>query len=614
MQPIDNVLARLDYEEAGENQWNASCPCRNDDDNPSLRVSVGEQGQVLMNCRRGGGCDLGQICEAIQVDVKDLWPKEGERRSGKKRNKNLKQTAVYPYLDEEGSLVFQVLRYVDQDTGKKTFRQRQPDGEGGWNWATSDLDKPLYRLPHIRKAIEDDKIIYVVEGEKDVDNLVSYGFEATTNAGGASDGNKETWTHANTLSLKGARGVNIIADNDEPGKGHAAKVAKMLHAEGIPVQVFVPVGEYKDITDALEDNVPFEEALKLVGRPKDEPKESPKPQTKAVGEPLDHLIEELQRLQNLDVPPDNILGRVSSSFDHFAAEAADQFRDPGTLVEWRPFLEEKVDLSYDWVIPNLLERQERVIVVAAEGAGKTTLARQVALMSAAGIHPFKREPMNPVRTFMVDLENPDRIIRRAATKIYDKIKYYGNHEDMDAHLLLKPDGVNLLKGEDRLLIEEHVASIRPDIMFFGPLYKAFIDPGGRTAESISTEIAKFLDYLRHTYNCALWIEHHAPLGSGGTRDLRPFGSAVWSRWSEFGLALAPDPTDPELIEFRHYRGQREQREWPTICRRGTVWPFEAIEFQTFDSTIAPAGADRAYEEMSDTYLNDDFGETGELWG
>tara|TARA_R100000005_G_C4945821_1_gene168395 strand:- start:418 stop:936 length:519 start_codon:yes stop_codon:yes gene_type:complete len=148
---------------------------------------------------------------------------------------------------------------------------------------------------------------------------------------------------------------------------------------------------------------------------------------------------------------------------------------------------------------------------------------------------------------------------------------------------MKPDGVNLLKPEDRAVIEEQVAAIKPDILFFGPLYKAFLDPGGRTAESVSIEIARFLDYLRVTYDCALWIEHHAPLGSGGQRDLRPFGSAVWSRWSEFGIALAPDPTDPELIQFKHYRGQREAREWPELCKRGDTWPFEVVEFAQYQS-------------------------------
>lgn len=605
MQPIDNVLARLNYEDAGENQWNARCPCRNDDDNPSLRVGVGAQGQVLMNCRRGNGCNLDEICQSIGIEVKDLWPEEDSPRDGKKRNKNITLVATYPYQDANGELVMEVLRYVD-DKGKKTFRQRQPNPEGGWKWSTSDLDKPLYRLPQVLLAKDQGQIIYVVEGEKDVETLEKLGRVATTNPGGAGDSNQNKWTDSHTEALAGAR-VIIISDNDEPGYRHAVSVGKALKHAGSTVKLMRPVDGYKDVTDVIEAGLELKDGLQEFNQHDGSLAEQE-------ASPLDSLIEDLQRLKNSKVPHSQLLGRVSSSFDTFASDEANQYRDPGVLVEWRPFLEEQVDLSYDWVIPNLLERQERVIVVAAEGGGKSTLARQVCLMSAAGIHPFKREPMTPVRTMMIDLENPDRIIRRTSIKIYDKIKQYDLHHDMDAHLLLKPDGVNLLKGEDRLLIEEHVAAVQPEILFFGPLYKAFIDPGGRTAESISTEIARFLDYIRHTYNCALWIEHHAPLGSGGSRDLRPFGSAVWSRWSEFGLALAPDPTDPELIEFRHYRGQREQREWPTICRRGATWPFEPIEFATFEATIAPAGEDRTEEEMDDDYMNREFDDSqGGLW-
>jgi len=87
--------------------------------------------------------------------------------------------------------------------------------------------------------------------------------------------------------------------------------------------------------------------------------------------------------------------------------------------------------------------------------------------------------------------------------------------------------------------------------------------------------------IRDYYNCALWLEHHAPLGSSmATRELRPFGSAVWSRWPEFGLALQPDPTavGDYVYDVRHFRGARDQRQFPLKMKRGLVFPFEVIEF------------------------------------
>src|SRR5262245_25141768 len=37
--------------------------------------------------------------------------------------------AIYDYRDEKGTLTFQVIRYRN-----KRFRQRRPDGKGGWIW------------------------------------------------------------------------------------------------------------------------------------------------------------------------------------------------------------------------------------------------------------------------------------------------------------------------------------------------------------------------------------------------------------------------------------------------------------------------------------------------
>ena len=138
-----------------------------------------------------------------------------------------------------------------------------------------------------------------------------------------------------------------------------------------------------------------------------------------------------------------------------------------------------------------------------------------------------------------------------------------------------------MRPSDRLIIEEAVETIKPDLILLGPIYKSFVDPGGRTSESITVEVAKYFDMLRDYYNCALWLEHHAPLGtSSSTRDLRPFGSAVWSRWPEFGLSLTPDPTavGDYVYDVRHFRGARDLRAFPTKMRRGKVFPFEVLEF------------------------------------
>ena len=217
-QPIDNVLARVNHSQSGKNQWDANCPCRNDDDNPSLRISVGNQNQVLMKCLRGGGCDLGEICTSIGLEVTDLFPKD----TTKPKKPKLELVETYKYFYADNTLALEVLRYVD-GKGKKTFRQRKPDGAGGYDWSTSDIEKPLYRLPQVIQAIEDGRPVYVVEGEKDVHSLEALGKTATTNAGGAGGEGQKKWTAEHTKTLAGAK-VVIICDNDEAGYLHARSV------------------------------------------------------------------------------------------------------------------------------------------------------------------------------------------------------------------------------------------------------------------------------------------------------------------------------------------------------------------------------------------------------
>jgi putative DNA primase/helicase len=85
--------------------------------------------------------------------------------------------ATYDYLAERGELIFQVVRFDPKD-----FRQRRPDGNGGWIWTVKGVRQVPYRLPElIVTPIETS--VFIVEGEKDADNLAMLGLAATCNAG-----------------------------------------------------------------------------------------------------------------------------------------------------------------------------------------------------------------------------------------------------------------------------------------------------------------------------------------------------------------------------------------------------------------------------------------------
>lgn len=590
-----DFLSRLTGVRQTSSGWVAKCPCRNDDSNPSLSIGQGDDGRTLITCHRAMSCDAEKICASVGLRISDLMPDSkpfhvmdkprpprpvptisANTQNDKPKSKP-KFVESYDYVNEIGELLFQKVRYVEED-GKKTFRQRKPDGRGGWEYSLGDTPKVLFNLPQVLKTKQDRGVIWVVEGEKDANTLCDLGETATTMPGGAGK-----WLEIHTEALAGST-VEIIADRDEIGIAHAKSVAEKLIKAGCDVQVWICPTE-KDISDHIKSGKPLEDILPLEDELPPNLENNDTAETVDMEElsPEELALNKLQELLNREDLTDK--QKIAKSNLIIATSTVSFVLDTGRLVQFNEFLNETQSDEYNWVIPGLIERSERVIVVAAEGVGKTMLARQVGILSAAGLHPFSFQPMKPVRTLTVDLENPERIIRRSAKSIAAQAMNLAGTDTLDAYILTKPSGMDLLRAQDRAILEDALDEVRPELLVIGPLYKAFLDPGGRTSESIAIEVAKYLDTIRTVYGCALWIEHHAPLGqSSSSRDLRPFGSAVWSRWPEFGIALQPDPTvsGEYVYDVRHFRGARDERRWPLKMKRGKRFPFEVIDWMKVD--------------------------------
>jgi len=583
-----NFLNRLSGVRQTGNGWQARCPCREDDNNPSLAIGQGVDGRTLVTCHRAMSCDVEKICSSVGLKVSDLMPPDGNFVPSRDVFRPVKQNPVtstqvnppsaskpkfvkaYDYTDEHGVLLFQKMRLVD-DEGKKTFRQRKPDGSGGWVYSLGETPKVLYNLPAVLEAKSKNIPIWLVEGEKDADTLIDMGIVATTMPGGAGK-----WLDIHTEALAGGI-IEIVADNDEIGKKHAFDVFNELQSAGCDSQLWI-CPSTKDITDHLGSGEKIEDLIPLDASQQIEQIQIPEKEIEELSAEELTLIKLNELLNRDDLTAKQ---KIAKSNLIVASSTVGHVLDTGRLVQWNDFLAESTNETHDWVIPGLVERMERVIVVAAEGVGKTMLARQIAICCSAGIHPFSFQRMPQVRTLTVDLENPERIIRRTSRQIAAEAMSLSKIEKLEAYILTKPSGMDLLKAQDRSILEEAIEEVQPQMLVIGPLYKAFLDPGGRTSESVALEVAKYLDTIRTVYNCSLWIEHHAPLGSTmSTRDLRPFGSAVWSRWPEFGISLQPDPTalGDYVYDVKHFRGAREERPWPLKMKRGKRFPFEVIDW------------------------------------
>ena len=144
---------------------------------------------------------------------------------------------VYPYHDADGKVIHETVRYR-LPNGDKDFKQRRPDGKGGHIWNLKGVVPVLYHLPEILAA-DLNEPVWIVEGEKDADNLIRIGLLATTNPMGATK-----WKSAYSEILSG-RICRIIPDNDPPepkypiGKGrwHAHQVRDSLAGKAASIKI-----------------------------------------------------------------------------------------------------------------------------------------------------------------------------------------------------------------------------------------------------------------------------------------------------------------------------------------------------------------------------------------
>lgn len=208
-------------------KYMARCPAH-DDRTASLSIGEGKDGQLLLNCLAG--------CE--YATVREMLEQGGHLPQAKIR---AEPQAIYTYVDEFDKPLLEVVRRPG-----KQFHQRLPGGVKG---PVKGVRVVPYRLPEALETIAMARPVFIVEGEKDADDLAKLGIAATCNAGGTGMG----WRREHSRCLQGADAI-VIPDNDESGRAHAEKVAKSLTEAGaVRVRVLALPGlkEKGDVSDWL---------------------------------------------------------------------------------------------------------------------------------------------------------------------------------------------------------------------------------------------------------------------------------------------------------------------------------------------------------------------------
>ena len=135
---------------------------------------------------------------------------------------------------------------------------RQPDGRGGWLWNLDGVEPVLYRLPELLAA-DATEIVFIPEGEKDVDRLWALDSVATCNPMGAGK-----WRDCYSTFLR-ERHVVFLPHNDQVGRDHSRASAQSVALLAASVKILelpdLPPGG--DVFDFLNQGKTKEDLLAL---------------------------------------------------------------------------------------------------------------------------------------------------------------------------------------------------------------------------------------------------------------------------------------------------------------------------------------------------------------
>ncbi len=352
--------ARVPHLRQREAELRGPCPIHNGkDDNFAVKSETG-QWFCHSTCGRGG--DMLELEKALSganfVTAKaEVFRIIGRADSPKgNRQANSRITDTYDYADETGRLLFQAVRM-----DPKGFKQRRPDGRGGWIGNLKDVRLVLYRLPELLGR--NSETVFVCEGEKDVHCLEAWGLLATCNPMGAGK-----WRAEYSESIRG-RAVVILPDNDEAGWRHAAVVAAALLTVSASVRVVELPGlpEKGDVTDWRDAGGNCEQFRELT--------EAALPMDAAA------LLELRARWRIADETPDKPV-------------AHQKIVEAGSLTT--RCLSDVEAMPIRWLWPGRIARGKLTIIAGDPGLGKSQITASIAaVVTQGGRWPVDRDQCEP---------------------------------------------------------------------------------------------------------------------------------------------------------------------------------------------------------------------------
>jgi len=571
----EEIAKQLGNAKKVNGQWLASCPVPghgrgNGDKNPSLSISEGPDGKALFHCH--GGCDQGSVFSTMRE--RGFLPElEGRNVEPlaliKPITRQLEQE--WHYSDEEGVTLFIKQRFRTADAKGKDYKLIKVDEAGRRHATLGDARIVPYKLPELRDAVSKGRYVYLTEGEKAADAIISLGSVATSSHAGSG-----TWPDAITEYFAGAN-VVILPDNDTPGWKYAKKAAAKLLPVAKSIRV-VDLGGEEQGDDAYE-------WIYSQGKTRQDLADLVKAQAPVTSETEVQAPERLR-----EKPPEPLANDVnekqlvkqSNATDEQAAAAAPP-RKNLTLEAWDEIKDEPVE----WLIERVIPRRGFVALYGPPGSFKSFIALDLAA-SIARAAPWMGQAATPSENGAVVY-----IAGEGHGGIGARIKACRIHHEINAGIpiYILRHQINLRSSTEdinslMLAVAElsETRQLKIDLIVIDTLARAF----GGGNENSSEDMGAFITscgHLQQVFEAALLVIHHS--GKDQAKGLRGHSSL-----------LGAVDTELELLRF-----DDQPRGVVTISKQkdgedGVRYGFEMVEIDIDEGSAATLSLDEPRKSLA----------------
>jgi RecA-family ATPase len=501
--------------------WVASCPVAghgrgNGDKNPSLSIKE-DNGKLLFHCH--GGCDQHSVFDAVRE--RNLLPALQRQEYSLALIKGELMTmpqleSEWEYKDEQGETLFVKRRFKTNTEKGKTYSLHKVDAAGRRQAGLTGARIVPYRLPELINAREAGRAIYLVEGEKAADALVSIGAIATTSHAGASH-----WPADITQYFTGAV-VIVVPDCDAPGWKYAKRVVEAL----LPVAKAIRV---------LDFNLPElgDDAYEWVADGGDRARLAELAKALPV-------ITDISQVQT----PEWIVPRETVEEVAALPEEESPILVPRQLLNiesWDDIEDEPVE----WLIDNVLPKKAFAALYGPPGSYKSFVALDIAEAVATGRAWMGREVQAAGAVLYICGEGFGGIgARIKACKMHNRTQAGAEIYVIRAAINLRSsaEDFDLLVASIKDLVEK--TGVQFELVQIDTLARAF----GGGNENDSSDMGAFIHNagrIQRMLGCAMMVLHHS--GKDATKGLRGHSSllgAVDTQLELLKIDATPSPSSP----------------------------------------------------------------------